>query len=256
MIPTSPSGLRDQNESSRRIAGLRPWVWVVVLSPVLIPTAVLLVAVAVSLSAASWYWVLLVVRPLLALVAVSWLILAARRYTRRLARFASAFALIIALTLAQPFGIHAVRVAAPPAGAEPVSPRSALDFRVAGWVPVSASLYTTGLLHGDSGEPQGTLRLDSSVWGPVLFSTTAVTEICGATTPCWAPDPSSTADGLQAVTKDGRYWLVYRSNGVAVVNHATWSLRFGLTSWLGLAYWCCVAVLLAYLALIARLERR
>lgn len=217
-------------------------------SPVLAPSVLLL---ALSLTKAGLWWLLLVVRPALAGLGAWLLVKAVRHYSARRARRASAFALAVAVTLVQPFGVEGQRVASDPRTARPAHADESLTARAGGWLPVSPWLFTTGLITFDSGEPTGTLRIGSSLWGPLMLGYSTVSDVYSRDN----SSPSAT-DDLELVTYHGSYWLKPTPPaGPSSDNDRVWRLSFGVVSDLGLAYWCAVAALLLWLAGVARRRR-
>jgi hypothetical protein len=159
---------------------------------------------------------------------------------------------VIALTVAQPFGIVAKRQAAPP-------PRTAKDVgstgvhvvRAFGFVPLPFALYTRSRVYVDENMPTATLRARSWAWAPFLTNATHVTDVCGNSveTPCWQYGDSD-AGQLGVYRSGGSTWVsisnpyLNEQNARSVPAQFTWKLGFGVASIAGLVYWAVAGLLL------------
>ena len=175
-------------------------------------------------------------------VSVVWLLWATIIPTRARVRRALRFAVVIAATVAQPFGIVAAQEPGPPRDAHPVSPTGIHIDRIAGILPILPfSLYRENtIIHNDTGSARATLKARSWFWLPVLTNGTAIKSICSdLTQPCWDP---STPDrsSLQLSEAHGRYYVTLLDPlgpRFGAPGSYTWELVPGIASIPGLIYW-------------------
>ena len=147
-------------------------------------------------------------------VSLWWLVRARLAPTAKRTRRAVVLALVVGLTVAQPFGTVAVpQDRLPPTGARPLQPRSVHVARLFGVLPVLPfSLYPRKDLYSGENAPSATLRARSWFWLPVLTNSTNIKDMCSPSVdiPCWEPNDVK-AYGNPRVLK------VYESDGVWVV---------------------------------------
>jgi len=171
----------------------------------------------------------------------------------RTARWAVPLAVVLALTVAQPFGIVAKRVSGPPVGTKAVGETSIHIARIAGVVPILPFvLYRQNIL-GPIGDqsPTAMLKARSWFWLPVLTNSTAIKGICSndVTVPCWGGSEDSVSGQSNTISlreKDGRYYItLYSRLGPRFLapSSYTWELAPGIASTAGLTYWALTAVL-------------
>jgi hypothetical protein len=184
-----------------------------------------------------------------ALVSVSllWLtITAVSRRRERLLR-ATALAAVVAVTVAQPFGVVASRASGIPKGATTVKHPAHVHILRLGVVPIEPfKLYKRQEFYLDD-PPPDTLRARSWAWLPLLVNSSKLADICGyGNPPCW---DDQEGQHLVVLRKDHHYWVAFterRSETAPSILDETggaWKLGFGLASPLGLAYWAVVMVL-------------
>ncbi len=188
------------------------------------------------------------------------LVWAMLRRSRRARRWSVPLALGLAVTVAQPFGIVANRVAGPPPGAKFVGSTDVHVARIGGVVPILPFvLYREDIL-GPVGDQSPTARLKarSWLWLPILTNATRIHDICASdvTVPCWSAATSRTSifgTGVSLEEKAGRFYVtLYAPLGPRFRAPAryTWELAPGIASIAGLIYWALVAVLVPF-ALVA-----
>jgi hypothetical protein len=177
-------------------------------------------------------------------VSLIWLCIAAGRARRRGLLGATVLAAVLAVTVAQPFGVVARR-ASPPTGATTVDHPTHVHIVHAAGIPIAPfRLYARGdLLAGwAENSPTATVRARSWLWLPVLTNSAQVASMCDNSdlTPCWDDE---FGDRLVALRKGGSYWVTFASRDTETspfhLNEelGVWKLGFGLASWAGLAYW-------------------
>ena len=164
------------------------------------------------------------------------------------------FALVLALTVAQPFGVVASKEAGaprPPTEAEQANGDSVHVARLFGLLPaVPFRLYQREIFLSGLGEnaPNKTLRARSWFWLPALTNATQVAETCSddVLTPCWEPGEQD----LTVFREGGAQWVTIdnppgRDSGPAQIPDSfTWKLSAGIASPAGLAYWVLAALLI------------
>lgn len=180
-------------------------------------------------------------------------------------------AAVLALTIAQPFGLKAVPLSSSGLvsggvvreDAAAVHSVKLLGVPVFGFKPYTRDLWNPN--GGDGGEPPTALKVRTWVWPGILWSSTKVEELCGnKVQPCWDPDddPAGTRSRLQLLRSGDGDWryLILRADGrrpepVAAgepldrFNGGRYELRPGIVSTAGLAYWGLVAMLATALLL-------
>ena len=190
------------------------------------------------------------------LVYLVWALL--RRHRRRTIR-ALLVAGLLAITVAQPFGVEGVPISPQEFAAgnpEPVDPESVQSVDVLGLGLFRFRPYTREIFYfdGQGGLPIAWLKVRSWVWPGLLANASKVERLCGNTLqPCWTPrdQPQNRfgrASNLELVQADGewRYRILtrdgspprypgnssepYRYNGY-------YRLAVGLVSFAGLVYW-------------------
>jgi len=191
---------------------------------------------------------------------ILWLVAAWRDPKSRGLRAPTVLALILALTVAQPFGVVASKEAgAPPPTEAGPNGESVHVARLFGFLPVLPfRLYQREIFLSGLGEnaPNETLRARSWFWLPLLTNATQVAETCSddVLTPCWKPGYSSEQN--LTVLREGGTHLATIDNppgrGEAQIPDSfTWKLRAGIASPAGLAYW----VLAGFLVIMTRRRR-
>ena len=194
-------------------------------------------------------------------LAVAWLAPAAKR-TRR----AVVLALIVGLTVAQPFGIVAVRQnRLPPTDARLLPSRSVHVARLFGVIPLLPfELYPRTNCWTLENRPSATLRARSWFWLPVLTNSTDVKDMCSNSKfdPCCesADANASRRKALSVDERDG-VWVVLRNmypvaSNIGVPQFYVWKLEPGIASFAGLAYWIVTGGLLLVILRTHRKEAR
>jgi hypothetical protein len=162
---------------------------------------------------------------------------------------------IVALTVAQPFGVEAEPISREefeagdpqPAKAEAIHSVEVLGIPVVGFRPYRREVI--GLLPSDVADPKW-LKLRSWVWPGVLTNGAKVTDMCASSDQaCWAPegeggfeDGSSRSLRLARAGDEWRYSVLTASGSVPRTPGETGSQGFfrlglGIVSWPGLVYW-------------------
>jgi hypothetical protein len=196
------------------------------------------------------------VEAILVPISVLWLILCLES-PKRPARPAIVLALILGLTLAQPFGlvVSSEGERAPPRDSRSADPTGVHAARLFGVVPVMAfSVYRDENLCFPSCETTATASLEARSWAwlPVLVNSAEITELCvgGSGTPCWDPNArdEQQRSSLALADVDGTWWVTIRDRNPAGVGiEGAWELRPGIASWAGVVYWVVAGVLIAAL---------
>ena len=157
---------------------------------------------------------------------------------------------MLALTVAQPFGIVATERAAPPRDAHSVKPTSVHVARLFGVLPVLPfALYYQAKLYSGENTPTAMLKARSWFWLPILTNATTVDAICSsdANTPCWHPNGRE-AHTLELSQSGGDYYVSLIDpagvKGPALSAQKTWDLSPGIASFSGLVYWILIALLI------------
>lgn len=185
---------------------------------------------------------------------VLWLLYALHARSWQRSRRAVTVALILAVTVAQPFGVVATERAVPPSGAHPVAPTSIHIARLFGVLPVLPfALYRQEIIYSAENTPTAMLKARSWFWLPILTNATTIQRICSddISTPCWqtrGPDPDS--ERLRLFESGGRYYvsLLRAPYAPAAIRGSlrtyTWELAPGIASPIGLIYWAVLAILI------------
>jgi hypothetical protein len=222
-----------------------------------------------------WLDVLLGVAELLLVPAsVVYLAMAVFRPSRRRAMAALALAGVLALTLAQPFGVKSEPITPEefaagnpqPAEAEAVHSVRVLGVPVFGFRPyrgLTVEPYQPILRRGQTGI---WLKIRSWVWPGLLTNGSKVAFVCeDSVAPCWTPEgeaePTGRPSKLDLVQADGewRYHVRSPSGGLPQLPDKTGSFGFyrlspGIVSWIGLLYWIALPAFAG--AVILSLRRR
>lgn len=160
---------------------------------------------------------------------------------------------MLALTVAQPFGLIAHEQTAAPAGARPVHGATSVHVaRVLGLPILPFVVYRWDyLMATELDSPSAALRARSWFWLPILTSSTYVAQMCegGAYDPCWDPSHPSAGQQLTVLSAGGHYYVKLTFPG----GQQVWELGIGIASILGLLYWELLAVLIP---LVLRARRR
>lgn len=187
-----------------------------------------------------------------------WLVAAWERPTARgLRRAPTVLAVVVGLTVAQPFGVIASKEDDAPRPPTPAPPNqldppqtNGEDVHVArlfGVVPVlpfrfyQRQIFLSGLAENT---PNETLRVRSWFWLPVLTNATEVTETCSndVFTPCW-----NGGQNLTVFREGGAQWATIDnsagrgSSQPDLPDSFTWKLSAGIASPAGLVYWALAA---------------
>lgn len=170
--------------------------------------------------------------------------------------------LVVAVTLAQPFGARVDPVAATTAiaGADRdpgrVESIDVLGLPLARFRLESAEKAPAW---GESGYPTRELKVRSWIPPLLLINATPVVDMCGVVTnSCWKPDDRVPhgSGGVALFEQDGRWHVRTTSTGDSALTGRPvvreWRLSYGVVSWTGTAYWALLAVALMALALRAR----
>jgi hypothetical protein len=151
-----------------------------------------------------------------------------------------------ALTVAQPFGVRDESILAagtdgsaqqPWAGGESVEPTGTQTADLLGLPILHFQLYRretfdplAGL--GECCPPTHNLKIRSWVPPALMTNGTKVFGLCGDS-PCWDPDDPRTKGVVRLIDKDGTWYTVIKSHGVAYA----WRLSGGVVSFSGVLYW-------------------
>ncbi len=185
---------------------------------------------------------------LLVPVSLVWLLVALRWPSRQRSRRATTLALVLAITVAQPFGVVATDRAPPPRDAHRVSPTSVHVARLFGVLPVLPFvLYHQDNLYSGENVATAKLKARSWFWLPILTNATTVTGICGGSdSPCWPIGRDSHA--LQLSQSGDNYYASLVDPAHAkeppFSTSDTWDLSAGIVSLSGLVYWILLALLI------------
>lgn len=192
-------------------------------------------------------------------VSIVWLLLACVSPSRRRAHRSIALALVLAFTVAQPFGIVADTQPAPPPGARAVDATSVHVARLFGFLPVLPFVpYHEDYVWSGENRPTAALKARSWFWVPILVNATTIKDICSndVFTPCWGPGHS---DVLTLTEHGGRYYATLVNSYMqtqrpvpGVKTSYTWELHPGIASLSGLIYWGLLAVLIPMTAAAGR----
>jgi hypothetical protein len=196
------------------------------------------------------------VEAILVPVSLIWLIVCWHSPRRR-ARYAVVLALVLGLTLAQPFGLVVSDEGgrAPPRDARSADPAGVHGARLFGVIPVmSFTVYRDENLCFPSCENIATASLEARSWAwlPPLTNSTTITDLCvgGGGPPCWDPDARTRGrrSSLGLAGADGTWWATVRDDAPSSTGVAgTWELRPGIASWAGVAYWIVAGALIVAL---------
>jgi hypothetical protein len=188
-------------------------------------------------------------------LSIGWLVLACLRPKPRRLRYALAFALLLAVTVAQPVGLVATRQDGPPPHGARRSPSGMNVARLFGVPTTPFVLYRRGsAVRGFENAPRATLRARSWFWLPILGNASKIADICANDifTPCWEPSedrtaPSPYANTLRLVEVNGTQWVSISNPFHAkypageVPAAVTWRLHLGLASPAGALFWLVIA---------------
>ena len=189
-----------------------------------------------------------------------WLARACIRPTSRRVRHATLAALLLAVTIAQPFGMVAHEKAAPALTVPPGSGAETVHLgRVLSVPLLPFRLYAKPRLLALENMPTEELKARSWFWLPILSNGTKIADICGnAFEPCWRPEWKDSRSAILrnrpatrnlTVMRDGsRYWVVIENvsvSGRQFRPRFSWELRPGITSPAGLVYWGLAGALIA-----------
>jgi hypothetical protein len=180
-----------------------------------------------------------------------WLLLAWRNPKPGRLRAASILALVLAVTVAQPFGIVAEESGPPPASAEQRDPTATHPAYLFDVIPIMPfALYSRDDLTKGwfENNPTATLRARSWLWGPLLTNSTKIAHICGDAfePPCWEPPGRPYGNTMTLSQDGGSYWATLHNPGAPspAPTEFTWKLGWGLASPAGLVYWLLVGGLI------------
>jgi hypothetical protein len=188
-------------------------------------------------------------------------IVAVQRVGGRPRRLAITFAVVTALTAAEPFGLVAT----------PASPRARPGDREVS----PTAIHRAGLIfafrvyrrptfrvEGESGDPTHTLRLRTGLWPVILAHQHRLADLCGVVfNPCW--DPRFEPKGLAVIKREDGGWTLiartpYATGGrdlpprpADVQATRAWDLAVGVVSLPSLA-WCCAAAAAIVMAAVRR----
>ncbi len=184
---------------------------------------------------------------------IAWLCAAPFSRSRRSARWSIGLAILLALTVAQPFGIVATPQAAPPAGAHQVDATSVHVVRAGGSLPVMPFvLYREDYVWSGENAPTAMLKARSWFWLPILTNATTVDRICAddVLQPCFgnAHEEYAAESNLRLAQSGGTYYATLLNPGASrapnVPTSYTWKLAPGIASSSGVVYWLLIAVLI------------
>jgi hypothetical protein len=188
---------------------------------------------------------------------LAYLVVAALRGGRGRSVRALVLAGVVAVTVAQPFGVRAVPITARQfAAAEPTPHAQAthsidvLGLPLFGFVPYTRDIVS---VQGETGDPTQWLKVRSWLWPGLLTNASKITRLCGPTSQlCWTPEDSAVGAGRSSnlhLARAGDQWLyrVLTRNGSPApyggTNGGTYRVAVGIASFSGLTYWLVVGVL-------------
>jgi hypothetical protein len=196
-------------------------------------------------------------------VSIGYLVLVVIRAGRARAARALILAGVLALTIAQPFGVKGVPISPQeftegdtrPADADAIHSVRVLGVPLFGFRPYTREI---SYLNGEGGYPSDWLKVRSWLWPGLLTNGTKVERLCGNDfQPCWVPEDQSQegfgrASNLQLVEADGewRYRILRfdgsppeypppRTTGTYGYN-GYYRLAGGIVSTAGVVYWLLV----------------
>jgi hypothetical protein len=163
-------------------------------------------------------------------------------------------AALIALTVAQPFGVKGEPITPQEFAAgvhQPADPESVHSLRVLGLPLFGFRPYTRDIfyLNGEAGYPTHWLKIRSWLWPGLLTNGAKIERLCGEVTrPCWRPRQQGHAQGLELrragdewryrlLTADGRVPQHPTVEDGVLGYSAHYRLALGVTSVPGLLYW-------------------
>lgn len=179
-------------------------------------------------------------------------------------------ALVVALTVAQPFGVIASKEdSAPQPPVYAGNGHSVHVARVFGIPLLPFRLYSRGVFWSGENAPTATLRARSWFWLPVLTHASEIAETCSSDvlTPCWDPEPGLGHPRADlTVFRDGdKQWVTIDNPGgrqeveergpcpaatcgpdyrpTPVPDSFSWELRTAIASPAGLVYWALATLL-------------
>jgi hypothetical protein len=166
---------------------------------------------------------------------------------------ALAFAILVGITVAPPFGLRATPTSVTsPSQRGVVDPAQTHRLDVAGLSVVEFKLYSREIwrLAGEGGYPTHSLRVRSWIEPLLAINGTTITEMCGVVTnPCGESGddkPASNPNGIDLFQTDGRWHVRTSSAGndsmTGRKNVDEWELSFGVVSVVGAAFWILVAL--------------
>ncbi len=180
-----------------------------------------------------------------------WLVAAWERPTARGLRTAPAvLALVVALTVAQPFDVIASKEEAPPQPPKDAERGESVHVaRVLGIRVLPFRLYNRDKFWPGENTPTETIRARAGFWLPVLTNASEIAETCSTDvqTPCWNP---RSGQNLVVFRDGGKQWATIDNppgsgpGPASIPDSFTWKLSAGIASPAGLAYWALAAVLL------------
>lgn len=190
-------------------------------------------------------------------ICLGWLLLACANPTRWRVTRAAPLSLLLALTVAQPFGIVAERRTALPPQAKRIDAGGLHVARLFGLPVAPFALYYREDLDNGFTENQSTatVRARSWLWLPLLKNATEVAELCkDAFSPCWRPDlplgaESDYANTLEVFAADGAHWARIENPDAGrfplgtAPESFTWKLRVGIASPAGVVFWLLASAL-------------
>lgn len=203
--------------------------------------------------------------PVLVAVAIVGLARALLRGGRWRTLRAVLLAVIVGITVAQPFGVKGVPISPQefaaddpqPANAESIHSVELLGLPLFGFRPYTREIQ---YLNGEGGYPDTWLKVRSWLWPGLLTNAEKLERLCGTTRqPCWVPEDQNQtgfgrAGNLELVRADGqwRYRILTpdgspprypgESTGVYAYN-GYYRLTIGIVSTPGLVYWLLAGVL-------------
>lgn len=215
------------------------------------------------MSSSAWAhldWALAIVETLL--VPISLALLAGTMGRRRMVTPALVSCVIVAATLAQPFGVRAIPISPEEfVSGDPVAVRadavhsaSVVGVPLFGFAP-----YSRRTLYGTDTSASATFKIRSWLWPGLLTNAYTAGPLCGQDAgPCWEPDGPANDRELQLV-RSGKTWR-YRVLGLGGTPVPTqvngsggyyYRLAVGITSPAGVVYW-----LILIAAVVAHRRRR
>lgn len=162
---------------------------------------------------------------------------------QRLALLSTGLVAMLAVTVAQPFGLTVHRSGPAPTNARAVATDKTHVYRD-GPVGFPYRIYVRDEPDLAENRPRSTLRVRTWAWLPLLTNSTKISSLCGGEAPlCYYPGGAYTGSRLSVATRPGSVWVSLRQQSSPNApcrprcRVLTWKLSVGIASYPGLAFW-------------------